>query len=84
MSVYTDPAATTAPSALSRTIRALPLFGAMMRDMGRDVNIVFYYLVIAATLVVLAMQIWGLAALAMTALALVPVMFTLIIWITLP
>ena len=34
--------------------------------------------------VVLGIKIWGLAALTMVALALVPVMFAIIIWITLP
>ncbi|MDZ7905007.1 MAG: hypothetical protein U5N55_03995 [Cypionkella sp.] len=78
------PAKTAAPNGFIRALYAVPLIGAMMRDVGRDVNIVFYYLVILATLVVLAMQVWGLAALAMTALAMVPVMFALIIWISLP
>jgi hypothetical protein len=33
---------------------------------------------------VLAIKVWGIAALSMVALALVPVMFAIIIWITLP
>ncbi len=67
-----------------RSLMALPVLGHMLRDLGRDVNMVFYYLVIALTALVFAMQVWGLAALAMAALALVPAMFALIIWITLP
>jgi hypothetical protein len=67
-----------------RALLALPLIGHLLRDIGRDVNIVFYHLVIAITALVLAMQIWGLAALVLAALALVPVMFSLILWITLP
>ncbi len=67
-----------------RAFLALPVLGHMLRDIGRDVNIVFYYLVIIVTALVFAVQAWGLAALAMAALALVPVMFTLIIWISRP
>jgi hypothetical protein len=63
---------------------ALPILGHMARDLGRDVNIAFYYVVIFITLMVFAVQVWGLAALVLAALAMVPVMFTLIIWITLP
>ena len=78
-------AAAPAPNGpLMRAALALPLLGHMIRDLGRDVNMVFYYLVILATGLVLAVQIWGLAVLALAALGLVPVMFALIIWITLP
>ena len=41
-------------------------------------------LMIIVTLIVLAVQVWGLAALVVTAVAFVPVMFCLLIWITLP
>lgn len=77
--------ATPAPNGpLMRAALALPVLGHMIRDLGRDVNIMFYYLVIFVTGLVFAVQVWGLAALVLTAVALVPVMFTLIIWITLP
>lgn len=64
--------------------RPIPIFSALARDIGRDVNIVFYLLVIALTLLVLAVKTWGVVALTMTALPMVPVMFALFIWITLP
>ena len=67
-----------------RGLMALPVLGHMLRDLGRDVNMAFYYIVIAVTLLVLAVQAWGLAALVITAVAMVPVMFSIIIWITLP
>jgi hypothetical protein len=64
--------------------RPIPLFSALARDIGRDVNIVFYLLVIALTLLVLAVKTWGLVALTMAALPMVPVMFAIFIWISLP
>ena len=64
--------------------RPLPLFGWLARDIGRDVNIVFYFLVIALTALVLAVKTWGLVALTMAALPLVPVMFAIFFWISLP
>ena len=69
---------TTAPCGLAN----LPLIGFIARDIGRDVNVIFYILTIALTGVVLAINTWGLVALAMSALALVPVMLTLLILIT--
>lgn len=59
------------------------LVGTVTRDVGPDVNPFFYHLNFLVTLVVLAMQVWGLAAIDMIALALVPKMFALIVWITL-
>lgn len=64
--------------------RPIPLVSAIARDIGRDVNIVFYLLVIALTVLVLAVKAWGLAVLTLTALALVPVMFAFFIVISLP
>jgi hypothetical protein len=40
--------------------------------------------VILLTALVLAINVWGLAALVVTAVSLVPVIFVLLIWITLP
>lgn len=60
----------------------LPLVGFVARDIGRDINIVFYLLTILVTALVLAIKTWGLVALAMTALAMVPVMFVVLIAIT--
>lgn len=69
---------TTAPRGLS----ALPLVGFIARDIARDVNVIFYLLTIFVTLVVLAVKAWGAVALTMTALALVPVVFVLLVLIT--
>jgi len=77
------PGAKTASPAMAAA-RALPLFGWIFRDTARDVNILFYYIVILLTALVLAVKAWGIVALAMAALALVPVMFVLILWITIP
>ena len=71
-------------SPISRLIRSLPVVGRVIRDVERDIDSVFYLIVILLTLMVLAVQTWGLAALVVTAVALVPVMFTILIWITLP
>ncbi|MCX7287815.1 MAG: hypothetical protein NTW20_09715 [Rhodobacterales bacterium] len=71
-------------SPVSRFFRALPVLGRVIRDIERDIDTVFYFLVIAVTALVLAVQAWGLAALVVTAVALVPVMFVLLIWVTLP
>ena len=62
----------------------VPLFTSLAEDLGRDSSLIFYVLVIALTGVVLAVKAWGLMALVMTALAFVPVMFLLLIWITIP
>lgn len=70
------------PGPLIRLLHAIPLVGWIARDIARDAECVFYALVILVTAVVLAMQVWGLAALAMTALALVPVVFVVLILIT--
>lgn len=69
---------TTAP----RGLTALPLFGFIARDITRDINIIFYILTILMTAVVLAIKMWGVVALAMTALAMVPVMFVILLLIT--
>lgn len=66
------------PSGLAR----LPLIGFIARDISRDVNTVFYLLTILLTLLVLAVMKWGIMALTLTAVALVPVYFVLLILIT--
>ena len=73
-----------ARSPLSRFIRALPVVGRVIRDIEREIDTIYYLLVIALTALVLAIQTWGLPALVVTAVALVPVIFVLLIWITLP
>lgn len=67
-----------------RLFHAIPILGWIARDIGRDVDNVFYALVIALTALVLAVKLWGLAAITLTALALVPVMFVLLIAIGWP
>jgi len=74
----------TSPSRSARILNATPILGSLARDISRDINTVFYLLVILITLVVLAIKVWGVVALAMSALALVPVVFVILLWITLP
>lgn len=62
----------------------LPVFGHIAHDIGRDINVVFYILTILVTLMVLAIKAWGIAALVVSYVALVPVIFALLIWITIP
>jgi len=72
------------PSPLGRLMRALPVIGTVIRDVERDINVIFYLIVILVTALVLAVQAWGLAALVVTAVALVPVMFVLMFLISRP
>lgn len=72
------------PSPAGRILRALPVVGRVVRDIEREIDTVYYLIVIFLTAVVLAVQAWGLAALVVTAVSLVPVIFVLLIWITLP
>jgi hypothetical protein len=71
-----------APLAL-RLLHALPIFGQIARDIAKDKDSIFYALVIFLTIVVLSVSTWGLVALTMTALVLVPVVFALLIAVTL-
>jgi hypothetical protein len=56
----------------------------VLSAIARDVNVIFYLLVIALTLLVLAVKTWGIVVLTMVALCMVPVMFALFIWISWP
>ncbi len=62
----------------------IPVLGHLARDIGRDIDVVFYLIVILATAVILAVKAFGLAALVLTAIAAVPVIFALLLWVTLP
>lgn len=62
----------------------LPILTPLSRAVSQDINLVFYIMVVLLTLLVLAVKLWGLVALTMAALALVPVMFTLFVILTLP
>ncbi|MBA3910910.1 MAG: hypothetical protein C0524_13810 [Rhodobacter sp.] len=65
-------------------VRALPAIGRVIRDIEREVDSIYYLFVIALTALVLAIMTWGLPALVLTAVGLVPVVFVLLIWVTLP
>ncbi len=67
-----------------RLLRALPVVGRVVRDIEREVDTIYYLLVILVTTLVLAVQAWGLVALVLTALACVPVMFLLLIILARP
>ena len=84
MPVQNQPSRAPSRSRLSRLMRALQIIGRVIRDVERDVNTIFYLVIAVLTAVILAVQAWGLAALVITAVALVPVMFVLLIMVTLP
>lgn len=67
-----------------RALYAVPLIGRIARDIAHDVDAALYAVVIFLTLVILAVLTWGLPALVVTAVAMVPVIFILLIWVTLP
>jgi hypothetical protein len=60
----------------------LPILTPLARAIAKDVHVIFYLLTILLTLLVLAIKTWGLVALTLTALALVPVIFVLLVLIT--
>lgn len=62
----------------------VPVYGPLSRAISRDVNLIFYLLVIFATILTFAVKAIGIAALTLAAVAFVPVMFVLLIWITIP
>lgn len=70
-----------APFAL-RLLYAIPVLGQIARDIAKDQDNIFYALAMFVTIVVLAVKTWGVVALAMTALAMVPLMFVVLIAIT--
>lgn len=78
------PATLSPPSPLGRAARALPVIGRVIRDVEREVDTVYYLVVILVTALVLAIQAWGLPALVLTALAMVPVMFVILIILAKP
>ncbi len=69
---------------LTRAFYSIPFIGWIARDIAEkgDENI-YYALIIALTLLVLAVKTWGLVALGLTGLAMVPVMMVILIAITL-
>ncbi|MES2914788.1 MAG: hypothetical protein V4753_06680 [Pseudomonadota bacterium] len=73
-----------APGPLGRLVRALPVVGGLIRAVEREIDTIYYILVIALTALVLAIQTWGLPALVLTALAMVPVMFVILVILARP
>ena len=73
-----------AQSLASRLLHATPVLGHIARDISRDISTVYYLLTILLTLIVLGVQTWGLVALVLPAVAFVPVMFVMLIFVTLP
>jgi hypothetical protein len=67
---------------LSRGFFRLPVVGWIARDIARDPDSIWYALVILLTILILAVKTWGLVALTLTAVAMVPVMFVILIAIT--
>jgi hypothetical protein len=70
-----------APLAL-RILFAIPFIGRIFRDISESVDNVFYALMIFVTGLVLAVNMFGVVALTMVALFMVPVMFVLLLLIT--
>lgn len=71
-------------SAQSPLDRAIPVVDHGSRDGQREVRALYFILTIFTIAVVLAVLIWGLPALVLTALVLVPVMFVLFVFLSLP
>jgi hypothetical protein len=77
-------AALSPPSLFGRILRAIPVVGGLIRAVEREIDTIYYILVIALTALVLAIQTWGLPALVLTAVAMVPVMFVILIILARP
>lgn len=66
-----------------RLYHHIPLLGWILRDLQRDfIGNIGYAGLIALTALVLAIKTWGLVALGLTALALVPVCMVLLVLMT--
>ncbi|MDO8881996.1 MAG: hypothetical protein U0934_02735 [Pseudotabrizicola sp.] len=79
----TTPHATTLPLG-QRLLYRTPVVGRIAREVGQDVNNLFYLLVIVVTLEVLAFRLWGPVVFTLTAIALVPLMFLFFVVISWP
>lgn len=61
----------------------LPVIGWFARDLERDFHgNIWYFLLIVVTLLVLAVKTWGLVALGLTAVVATPLMFVVLLLIT--
>lgn len=79
----TDISAPTTHRPPRRSLLAMiPVVGLIVRDIEREPDSIWYLIVAVLSLVIVATATWGLAVLAMTALAMVPVMFTILVVIT--
>ena len=67
-----------------RLFYAIPVLGPVTRAVERDNDLIWYVLVTLLTGLIVAVQIWGLVALTLTALAAVPVMFMILLIIARP
>ena len=80
MSDLTAPAR---PAFLLRLLLSLPLIGRIAGDLlYGDKDNIYYFLVILLTIEVLMIRTYGLPALAMSALAMVPICVTLLVVLT--
>ncbi len=71
------------PGPYMRAVLATPFLGRMARDIAREPDSLWYALVILLTVLVLGVKTWGVMVLTVMALAAVPVIFVLLILITL-
>ena len=67
----------------SRRFHSVPVIGWIARDIVEDIDSIWYALVILLTLVVIGVMTWGVMVLTLVALATVPVVFVILIMITL-
>jgi purine-cytosine permease-like protein len=70
------------PPLALRILFSIPFIGRIFRDISESVDNVFYALIILVTGIVLAVNAFGVVALTMVALFMVPVMFVLLLLIT--
>lgn len=73
---------TSPPPARGSLVWRLPIIGRILRDIEREPESIFYLIVGLLSLLIIATVTWGLQVLAMTALAMVPVIFVLLLLIT--
>lgn len=64
-------------------LRRLPILGRIIRDIEREPDAIFYLIVGVLSLIIIGTVTYGLHVLALSALAMVPVIFTVLILITL-
>jgi hypothetical protein len=72
----------TTARAVRHRLHSVPVIGWIARDIAQDPDSIWYALVILLTILVLAVKTWGIMALSLAALAMVPVVFLLLILIT--